>query len=344
MSFPQKNLIIGPKANLHVPKEIWPNLFFNCEKLGIPLVILNGRVYPRDVPRYAWASWFFRRVLSSVHWIGVQNATERERFLRIGARPEQLQVAGNAKFDLTETQLHPSPAEKAPGLHRPLIVAGSSHWPEEKWLLASLLRLRRVFPSLRLILAPRHTRRVPSMERLVRGFGLTPLKWSDLEPDAPHWDVLLVNEMGCLPDLYRHADVVVVGGSLVKRGGHNMLEAAAHGRAIVAGPHVFHFQEIVEELHRTGGIVWLKDHRDLNGALHRLLDDEKARERMGQEAYSFLQSRRGAATKYSETLSQILKAAVHTPRETANTALEPPKAKALTRANSTECFREEPGT
>lgn len=230
-----------------IETEIWPNLFSVCKELGIPLCIVNGRIYPKDLRACRLIKWFFRPVLSCADWIGVQSWQERRRFLQTGARPEQIEVVGNAKLD----RRLPS-AEVPPAWHQRLgkigllLVAGSTHPPEEKWLLRAAVSIRSTLPALRLIIAPRNIRRAFSVERLARHLGFRTARWSCPECADDNWDVLLLDQFGWLSGVYAYATLAVIGGSFVARGGHNFLEAASENCAILIGPHVENFQDLVE--------------------------------------------------------------------------------------------------
>lgn len=298
---------LNPDIVLILETELWPNLIRECRLQNIPLCIVNGRVFQQDVLRYRMVHRFFLRVFSYVCWIGVQSEVERERFLAIGASQHQIDVMGNVKSDASQSPPS-SPGEIAKLLKgvQLLLVGGSTHSPEEKWLLESFLTLRVTFPGLRLVVAPRHIHRGDSLERLVRQSGLNGGRWSRLKSAGDNWDVLILDEVGLLSSVYGHADVVVIGGSFVDRGGHNLLEAAAQKRAIIIGPHVQHFQDIVEEFDRINGVIWLKSHHDLTPTLRTLLAEPAKRSALGESAYKRLDAKRGAAKKYADTLMHRL--------------------------------------
>jgi 3-deoxy-D-manno-octulosonic-acid transferase len=303
---------VNPDMVLILETELWPNLIRECGLQNVPLCIVNGRVYPRDVFGYRMAHQFFRRVLSYVGWIGVQSEEERERFLAIGASPSQIDVMGNVKCDVSL----PPPSSSDETAERLkdvplLLVAGSTHSPEEKWLLESFLTLRVAFPELRLVLAPRHIHRGDSLERLVHQFGLHAAGWSRFRSAENKWDVLILDQVGFLSAVYGHADVVVIGGSFVDRGGHNLLEAAAQKRAIIIGPHVQHFQDIVKQFDHAHGVIRLKSRHDLTSTLQSLLGDPARRTEMGERAYMSLDSQRGVAEKYANTLVNRLATVQH---------------------------------
>jgi 3-deoxy-D-manno-octulosonic-acid transferase len=244
----------------------------------------------------------------------VQSEREKKRFLAIGARLQQIEVMGNVKFDSSLPPL--SESERVDTLWKAVpsfLVAGSTHHPEEHWLLESYRELRNDFPGLRLVLAPRNTSRAGAVEHLVRKSGLRPAQWSVSDKGPHNWDVLILDQTGWLPAFYARATAVIIGGSFANRGGHNLIEAAAQGRALIIGPHVQHFESIVEEFHRSEAILWLNSHRELTGALRSLLSDPNRRIDLGKKAGTLVESQRGVAQKYVRILMKKLGAGVFVP-------------------------------
>ena len=299
---------IQPDAAIIVETEIWPNLFRTANELSIPVLIVNGRIYPRDVPRYRLARPFFASVMASVRWVGVQSEQERAAFLGIGAPADRIHVVGNLKQELAPSGALDDPwrtaLERAHGA--PLIVAGSTHSPEEGWLIEALLRLRQDTPEARMILAPRHPRRARSVRRQAEAAGLSVVFWSDDHLAPGVWDVLVLDRVGLLPAVYRWADIAVIGGSLANHGGHNPMEAAAHGRAIVMGPFHENFRDAVAGLEQMAGIHLLPSTVDarkaLCSALLELARDPLKRDAMGRRAMAFAQSQRGVGRVYAVSL------------------------------------------
>jgi 3-deoxy-D-manno-octulosonic-acid transferase len=134
------------------------------------------------------------------------------------------------------------------------------------------------------------------------------MQWSASDKSPHNWDVLILDQTGWLSAFYGHATAVIIGGSFVNHGGHNLLEAAAQGRAIIIGPHVQHFESIVDEFHRSDAIIWLDSHLGLSSALHSLLSDPSKRTVLGKRAGKVLESQRGVAQKYARILVKKLEA------------------------------------
>jgi 3-deoxy-D-manno-octulosonic-acid transferase len=300
---------IRPEAVIVIETEIWPNLFRSASELSIPLFIVSGRIYPGDRSRYRIARFFFRSVLKSVKWIGVQSEDERSTFISAGAPVDRVEVVGNLKHDTVVS--HELPRSWEDVFERSndtnLIVAGSTHHGEETWLIEALHLLRRADLSARLVLAPRHPRRADQVHGQTVSEGWAAVRWSEGPPTNDDWEVLIVDQVGPLAAVFQWADVAVIGGSLVRHGGHNPLEAARHGRAIIIGPYHEHFRDIVHELDQAGGIRVLPETGDLRSALFSafrdFLRDARRREEMGRRAAAYCQIHQGVAQRYARSLA-----------------------------------------
>jgi 3-deoxy-D-manno-octulosonic-acid transferase len=314
---------LRPDAVAVVETEIWPGLFVTCREMGIPLALVSGRLRPRDVARYRLARGFFRPVLRCADWLGVQGETDRRRFLRIGAPPERLCVMGDLKLGAAAPAAGAGAAEnrgkagvagagddvaaedawmgwqRAMGGERPLLVAGSTHGPEERWLLRAQAGLQGE-PRPRLLLAPRRPGRAAAVCRMARRLGLRARLFSSgVDCD---WDVLVLDEMGPLATLYRAGALAFVGGTLARRGGHTPIEAAAHGLPLLAGPHTAHIAELAGDLERAGGLLRLRSEGDLAPAWRALLADPERCRRMGEAARTVVAAGRVTAAGYAREL------------------------------------------
>ena len=219
---------LRPAAVVVVETEIWPNLYRVSRELAAPLFLVSGRIQRRATWAFVLARRFFGPLLGWTRWVGVQSLHERDTFLRIGAPAERTSVMGSLKADRPALAIEMSPAWRdALSRATPLIVAGSTRATEERRILGCFRSLRGQFSGLRLVLAPRHPRRARALLRLVTRNELQPALWS--RPASEHWDVLILDEIGLLRQLYQYADIVVGGGTLAPCGGHNLLEAAVKG-------------------------------------------------------------------------------------------------------------------
>ena len=247
---------IRPQAVLVMETELWPNLFREAKRLGVPLLLVNGRISDRAFPRYKASRFFWRRVLAQPDTVLAQSKRDAERFLALGADPAKVGVAGNMKY-----AIRPSFAPIVPKLRTmveqaaagPILVAGSTMPGEEKFLLAAFRELEREFPRLWMILAPRHPERFEAVAEEVQASGIPLVRRSQLDsktiPQLP--GVLLLDTTGELGSVYELATVAFVGGTLVPAGGHNILEPACFRKPIVIGPSMTNFQEIADAFLET---------------------------------------------------------------------------------------------
>jgi 3-deoxy-D-manno-octulosonic-acid transferase len=306
---------IRPDAAILVETEIWPNLIRTASELSIPVMIVSGRVSSRDIARYRLARFFFSPVLALVRWIGVQSERERAAFERIGAPADRIHVVGNLKHDIAPSveleESRRTALERLQGA--PLIVAGSTHGPEERWLIEALRRVRDNTPEARIAVAPRHPRRARRVRRQAEGAGLSVAFWSDDRCAAGDWDALVVDRIGPLSALYRLSDIAVIGGSFADHGGHNPMEAAAFGRAILMGPFHKHFRDEVAGFERAGGIHLVGAEGEIPelmcAALLELVGDPSKRENLGNRARVFAKSQRGIGRAYALSILEQLAAA-----------------------------------
>ncbi len=301
---------LSPKAMVVVETELWPNLFNECHRRGIALAIANGRIYPRDLGRYRLIRSFMQRVLDCTDWIGVQDEVERRRFLAIGADPGRLKILGNSKF-ASSAHYGILPHRYTDPRDRPakLIVAGSTHDPEEFWLLDLLPRLHGEFPGLRLVLAPRHCERGADLARAAVRRGWRTCRYSVDHWRDGVWDVLILDRMGQLRSFYAGADVVVMGGSLVDRGGHNFLEPAQLARPIMVGPYLQHFHTTAERF-LAGGALWqVRDRTGLETGLFQLLHDPLTAKDFGRKARECAEAEGRRSGDYGRAIARMLNGA-----------------------------------
>ena len=291
---------LDPQALVVVEPEIWPNLFRACNVTGVPLFLINAHVYAGDVPRYRLLRRFFADVLRRPVWIAAQGEGDRDDLLAIGAPAASTFVGGSLKFD---TVVHPTPSSlvdsvRASCSERPVIIGGSTYAAEEACLFDALDTLRARFPTLRLIVAPRHVRRAAEVAATAVARGFRVGRASTILP-AEAWDVLVVDRFGELASLYAVGDIALVGGTVTPRGGHNVLEPARHGCVVIVGPHVQQIRDAVLDLESAGGIVHLQDCTPAAfvEAAGRLLSDPSRRRVIGERAQAYHAAHAGAATR-----------------------------------------------
>ncbi len=251
-----------PELAVILETEIWPNLYHECGRRRIPLVMASARVSIKSARRYRILFSLIRDSLAHGIVIGAQTAADAERFRALGANPARTHVTGNIKFDF---ELPPElavrgrqlRAEQAPA--RPVWIGASTHQDEEQVLLEAHRQVLARYPDCLLMLVPRHPERFPTVAALVHRAGSAAVTRSSAGACPPEIPVFLGDSMGELTMFYAAADVAFVGGSLVRVGGHNLLEPAALGMPALTGPHNFNAPDIAEMLMERGATVMAQD-------------------------------------------------------------------------------------
>lgn len=297
---------VEPAVAIVAETEFWPTLFQACRNRGIPLFLVNVRLSEASLEGYLWAKRTACRMMGNADLICAQTETDRSRLLRLGVDPARIHVTGNLKFDaaLPDSLLEEGRAlRQLWGGQRPVWIAASTHFTEERKVLAAFKRLRERIPDLLLILVPRHPERFESVVRLCerRKYRIAQRSGylSDLSPEI---DVLIGDTMGELQRLYAAADVAFIGGSLVRRGGQNLLESCAVRVPVVFGPHMFHFEEISRMALERGAGRQVADADELADVVLTYLEDTDARRAAGAAAHSLVADNRGAL---NQTLALI---------------------------------------
>jgi 3-deoxy-D-manno-octulosonic-acid transferase len=307
--------LVRPRVFVMMETEIWPNLLRACRRQGVKTVLVNGRISSRSYPRYRLARGFFKQVLADVDRFCMQSDESVRRIIDIGADPKRVTVTGSLKFDSLEIPVataHGKPRERVLRFfrlspNRTVLVAGSTMRGEESAVLGAFAKIKATMPSALLVLAPRHPQRFTEVERLARDAGFVTIKRSELPIDAePRADVVVLDSIGELAQLYQVSTAVFVGGSLEDHGGHNILEPAIFGKPILFGPYMRNFKEIAEAFLSNDAAIQVQTERELNTALLALVTDPVRRARLGAAARALVEANRGAKTKTLEVIGQLL--------------------------------------
>lgn len=354
---------VNPSVVIILETELWPNFLHECRRRGVLVILANGRISPRSFGRYQRVGSFVRRALQDFSLMLMQSDADGERARKLGARPDQVRVCGNLKYDIpgdgvwglgvghqteatSKERSNPQPPTPNPSAEidsqfalsaTPHLVVAGSTAPDEETLLLGALRLIRACPGLedtRLVVAPRHPERFNEVASLITRSGFTFARRSQvmkspagaqatrvglsLENEvsgdglAGSPDVILLDSIGELAGIYRFATVVFVGGSLVPRGGHNIIEPAAFAKPIVVGPYTENFRHVVSDFQRADAVVQItatgKDVlNDFSRKLIDLLSDRKRARAIGERARALLIANRGATECTVAAIREIMK-------------------------------------
>lgn len=309
--------LVKPRMFVMMETEIWPNLLRACRRTGVRTVLVNGRISSRSYPRYRLARAFFRPVLANVDRFCMQSDESARRIVEMGADPAKVVVTGSLKFDSLEVPGPSTAADRGPkrvlryfriGPERPVLIAASTLKGEEEPVFEAFQRIRARLPHTLLIIAPRKPERFDEVEQIARRGGWKVARRSrDLSVDAePREDVVVLDTIGELAQVYQVATAVFVGGSLVDQGGHNILEPAVFGKAIVFGPYMQNFAEIARTFLDNDAAIQVRSGRELETALLGLLTDPVRRARLGAAARALVEANRGARGKTMAAIARVL--------------------------------------
>ena len=310
---------IRPSVVLIAETELWPGFITTADSLGVPIVIVNGRISDRSFRRYRRVRPAMQPILDRVERFCMQSNRDKKRMLELGAHKGRVHWIGNLKYDY---DLPPAEEKLAAvslarrllqqSAENPIWVCGSTREGEEEPLLQTYMQLRQDFPQLRLLMAPRHLRRAEVIERLLQDHALPYARRSEFdllsqeELLQQECDVLILDSIGELPFFYELGDVIFVGGSLVATGGHNIIEAAYFGRPVLVGPHMENFREIADTFLEAYGALQVQEPEQLTEKIRDLLRDAKAREWLGRNARKVIRDNQGAVQRTLEIVEQYL--------------------------------------
>ncbi|MBI5211714.1 MAG: DUF374 domain-containing protein [Elusimicrobia bacterium] len=313
---------VRPYGLLLLETELWPAMIELSFREGVRIGMANGRLSPRSFAAYRCFAGLTAPFLRRIERLAVQTEADAARFAALGAPAGRVRVCGNTKFDLVRLPAVLGQAREA--LARlgwqdcPILVAGSTHPVEEEAVVAAFREARRERPTLRLVLAPRHVERSRDAAAMLARAGVRFVLWSSMGLGASAaggpsaglegCECLVVDAMGILSSWYALGTVCVVGGTLVPVGGHNLLEPASHGKAVVFGPHTFHTDDTARALEKSGGGVRVGGPDGLGPAVRGLLADPGHAAQAGARALETLRSLQGAIERTMAHLGPCLDA------------------------------------
>ena len=273
-----------PDAILIFETEIWPSMISCAYKKAIPLYLVNGRLSQKSYKAYSMFLWLVKKILRQVTFYFVQTENHMQRFLKLGVDRDKIKTVGSVKFDISglETKQIDSP---------PFILGGSTHHGEEKLLLKAFNKFSKK-KDLKLYLCPRHPERADQIVKQAIDMGFETQLFSTLNSQS--FDVCVIDSVGLLPSFYAASSMAFVGGSLVPRGGHNLIEPAALGSPIIVGPHTFNFEDIVNQFLQAQACIRVCDEDELLAAMELFANDLNAAEQYAFNAKEIVYKNKGS--------------------------------------------------
>ncbi len=299
---------LQPQMVVITEVELWPNLVDSCWKNRIPIAVINARMTERSAGRYAKVSALFQPMLFKLSHVCAQGRRDFDQYLRLGMPADKLTLTNNIKFDQAsnsnDTESNYAGLQQS---ERPIIVAGSTHEPEEKTFLTAFSNVLKNHPNTLLVIVPRHPQRFEQVKNILTDSVFTFCMSSQTKQVTADLQVLLVDEMGKLNDVYRVATIAFVGGSIANRGGHNALEPAAAAVPIMMGPHRYNNPEICEYLELEGALHMVNDADDISRYCNDWLNHPAAAKEIGKAGRQVLKQNQGAVATTTACLQEVKK-------------------------------------
>ena len=285
-----------PRAILVFETELWPSMISIANKKNIPLYLMNGRLSEKSYKRYASWSWLFSEFLQRISFLFVQTNTHRERFLKLGIKEDRIKIAGSVKFDIARKDIQPKNVGK-------FILAASTHPGEEEKLFKAYDNFS-AKKDFKLFVCPRHEERAKGILQKAISMGFQAILFSELRDDP--YEVCIINSTGFLSEFYASASMAFVGGSLVERGGHNLIEPAVLGAPIIIGPHTFNFEDIVQEFLNNQACIRVSDQTQLLDAIEFFASNKEVADKYAHRAKEVVEKNKGSTeVQASYIISQL---------------------------------------
>ena len=299
---------LDPEVVLVAETEIWPNFLRACRRRKIRVLMVNGRISDRSLPKYQLIRHWLKRVLDDYTILGMQSESDRTRIEMLGGNPSKIAVFGNLKYDAlaVSPSLEPGLATALAAL-KPLWIAASTKEGEEEFVLNAFAEIRKDHPTLNLLIAPRHPQRFGEVEKLVQKRGYTCIRRTNPGTGAIHdrATVFLLDSIGELSAAFQFASVVFVGGSLVPLGGHNVLEPARFSKPIVFGPHMENFRDISQLFLEARAGIQIHAPSELASTISKLLTDDRLANELGRNARLVMERNTGATDRVMNFLQPV---------------------------------------
>jgi len=301
---------LQPALLLLAETEFWPGMLAACRKQGIPVIGINTRISDRSFPRYLATRWLWKHWLAPVNLFLAQSDTDRDRLIALGIADAKVQAVGNLKYAVSMPKVDANTLREKldSSLSRPILLIASTHEGEDARLLDMWPTWHAACPELLIVIVPRHPERFDQVAQLIHQRGLSLSRWSEQSSSSPmlNNDVLLLDTMGLLSELYCIADAVIIAGSLQDIGGHNPLEAAICGRGVVTGPHIQNFRDIMTDMQMAEAAIIARDDQEIEAAVCRLLTHPKELKRLNANAALFIEDRSHVLDRMIDAIRPLL--------------------------------------
>ncbi|NOX81068.1 MAG: 3-deoxy-D-manno-octulosonic acid transferase [Deltaproteobacteria bacterium] len=302
---------IRPDLFILVESDFWPNWLHQLRKYNIPAMLVNGRMSDRSFRRYRRFGFFFKPMFRCLTLLSMQTEEGAAQMRQLGLPGQRILSLGNLKYDTAPAVQQTEDRQEAwrqaaPNIIEDSIVwiCGSTHRGEEEIILDTYASLKTGIARLALIIAPRDIGRSREIMRLAETRGLRAGRRT-APPERPG-RLLILDTIGELASFYRLARVAFIGGSLVAQGGHNPLEAAAHGVPVLFGPHMEDFREIARDLVQCGGAITVNSKAELTAAVQRILGDDRVRATMSAAAAGLVAANAGVVARHLHEIERLL--------------------------------------
>lgn len=307
--------LFKPDLLILVETEIWPNLIKEAKKSGSKIILVNGRISEESFNNYKFIQSLLKNVFGYIDIFSMREEQDKRRIIALGANPDKVVVSGNIKYDQL-VDIGTKSTDKATiykefGLRDNdlIFVAGSTKKGEEEIILGAYQKVLEKFSKLRLIIAPRHLARVKEIEKIFSKYSVRYVKKTDIEEDSSYItdsDVILLDTIGDLIKAYSIATITFVGGSLVPKGGQNIMEPASLGKPVLFGPSMESFFETAELFKRTGGAQEVEDARELTDKILYFLSNPEIRLAKGEKLHKAVLSMQGATQRNVDLIKKVI--------------------------------------
>ena len=303
--------LLKPKLVILMETELWPNFIRTANSMGTKVMLANGRISERSARRYKFLGSFFKEMLNKIDVLAMQSEQDLRYILDLGAEREKVFNFGNTKYDLSSNDIDPRIKGKftnelqIEGAY-PVLVVGSTHANEEEELIPVYKKLKDEYENLVMILAPRHLERLNEIQPLYEKLGIPTVRRTELISSNRKASVIFLDTIGELFSVYSVADLVFIGGTLAKIGGHNILEPAAHGKTIFVGPYMYNFKEIFQLFLKHKACIQVGNNKELTEKMLYYLKNREESEIKGRNAFNIVQENKGATKRIVGLVTELL--------------------------------------